>query len=409
MEKWHAAKPKSIVNGGPAPAAVKPAAAAKPAAAPVHDGLRRGARARVRARRARGRHHRRDELRHRPEHPPEGACPSATSTSASPSSTRSCSRAGLALQGAKPVAAIYSTFLQRAFDQIVHDVCLQRLNVVFAMDRAGLVGDDGPTHHGAFDIAYLRCLPNIVADGAARRGDARRTCCTPRCSTTTARSRCATRAARPRASRCPSKPRAIEIGTGEILREGERSRCSATAPACSKALEAADLLAEPRPRGHRRRRALRQAARRRAGAPSSPPSTTCSSRSRRACWRAASAPPCGRRLSDGGPDPAHPARRPARPLRDPRQAPALLHEEVGLHRRAHRRADRGGGARAARQLRRRLNFRRPMRAKASGRRRAGRPLCAAAYCVSYEGTAHRHRRAVLEGRRDGLLCGVADL
>ncbi|HEY4810318.1 MAG TPA: 1-deoxy-D-xylulose-5-phosphate synthase [Solirubrobacteraceae bacterium] len=69
---------------------------------------------------------------------------------------------GLALQGVKPVAAIYSTFLQRAYDQIVHDVCLQKLNVVFAMDRAGLVGDDGPTHHGAFDIAYLRCLPNMV-------------------------------------------------------------------------------------------------------------------------------------------------------------------------------------------------------------------------------------------------------
>jgi 1-deoxy-D-xylulose-5-phosphate synthase len=70
--------------------------------------------------------------------------------------------AGLALQGLKPVAAIYSTFLQRAYDQLVHDVCLQRLNVVLAMDRAGLVGDDGPTHHGMFDIAYLRCLPNIV-------------------------------------------------------------------------------------------------------------------------------------------------------------------------------------------------------------------------------------------------------
>jgi len=69
---------------------------------------------------------------------------------------------GLALEGIKPVAAIYSTFLQRAYDQIVHDVCLQKLNVVFAMDRAGLVGDDGPTHHGVFDISYLRCLPNIV-------------------------------------------------------------------------------------------------------------------------------------------------------------------------------------------------------------------------------------------------------
>jgi 1-deoxy-D-xylulose-5-phosphate synthase len=70
--------------------------------------------------------------------------------------------AGLALEGRKPVAAIYSTFLQRAYDQIVHDVCLQKLNVVFAMDRAGLVGDDGPTHHGVFDIAYMRSLPHMV-------------------------------------------------------------------------------------------------------------------------------------------------------------------------------------------------------------------------------------------------------
>jgi 1-deoxy-D-xylulose-5-phosphate synthase len=69
---------------------------------------------------------------------------------------------GLALQGAKPVCAIYSTFLQRAFDQIVHDVCLQELDVTFAMDRAGLVGDDGPTHHGAFDISYFRPIPNVV-------------------------------------------------------------------------------------------------------------------------------------------------------------------------------------------------------------------------------------------------------
>jgi 1-deoxy-D-xylulose-5-phosphate synthase len=70
--------------------------------------------------------------------------------------------AGLALQGCKPVVAVYSTFLQRAFDQIVHDICLQRLHVTFAMDRAGLVGEDGPTHHGVFDIVYLRGLPNIV-------------------------------------------------------------------------------------------------------------------------------------------------------------------------------------------------------------------------------------------------------
>ncbi|MDQ3088073.1 MAG: 1-deoxy-D-xylulose-5-phosphate synthase [Acidobacteriota bacterium] len=70
--------------------------------------------------------------------------------------------AGMACEGLKPVAAIYSTFLQRAFDQIIHDVCLQNLNVTFAMDRAGIVGADGPTHHGLLDIAYLRGYPNII-------------------------------------------------------------------------------------------------------------------------------------------------------------------------------------------------------------------------------------------------------
>jgi 1-deoxy-D-xylulose-5-phosphate synthase len=70
--------------------------------------------------------------------------------------------AGMATQGFKPVCAIYSTFLQRAFDPIVHDVCLQKLPVVFCMDRAGLSGDDGPTHHGLFDIGYLRDIPEIV-------------------------------------------------------------------------------------------------------------------------------------------------------------------------------------------------------------------------------------------------------
>ncbi|MFH1956873.1 MAG: 1-deoxy-D-xylulose-5-phosphate synthase [bacterium] len=70
--------------------------------------------------------------------------------------------AGLASQGLKPVVAIYSTFLQRSFDQIIHDVCLQNLPVVFAVDRAGLVGEDGPTHHGSFDISYLRIIPNMI-------------------------------------------------------------------------------------------------------------------------------------------------------------------------------------------------------------------------------------------------------
>ncbi|MEM9445928.1 MAG: 1-deoxy-D-xylulose-5-phosphate synthase [Verrucomicrobiota bacterium] len=70
--------------------------------------------------------------------------------------------AGMATKGYKPFCAIYSTFLQRAFDQIVHDVCLQNLPVVFCMDRGSLSGDDGPTHHGVFDISYMRCIPNIV-------------------------------------------------------------------------------------------------------------------------------------------------------------------------------------------------------------------------------------------------------
>ncbi len=70
--------------------------------------------------------------------------------------------AGLATQGCHPVVAIYSTFLQRAFDNIIHDVCLQRLPVTFAIDRAGVVGDDGPTHHGTFDLTYLRMIPNMI-------------------------------------------------------------------------------------------------------------------------------------------------------------------------------------------------------------------------------------------------------
>jgi 1-deoxy-D-xylulose-5-phosphate synthase len=75
--------------------------------------------------------------------------------------------AGLATEGFKPFAAIYSTFLQRGYDQVVHDVAIQSLPVRFAIDRAGLVGADGATHHGAFDVAYLGCLPNFVLMAAA--------------------------------------------------------------------------------------------------------------------------------------------------------------------------------------------------------------------------------------------------
>jgi 1-deoxy-D-xylulose-5-phosphate synthase len=151
--------------------------------------------------------------------------------------------AGLALQGAKPVAAIYSTFLQRAYDQIVHDVCLQKLNVVFAMDRAGLVGDDGPTHHGVFDIAYLRCLPNIVL--MAPRDEAMLV----NMLHTALRYDDGPVALRyPRGEAVgvglPEQPVEIPIGSGEILREGDRVALLGYGTGVEKALAAADILAE---------------------------------------------------------------------------------------------------------------------------------------------------------------------
>ncbi len=77
--------------------------------------------------------------------------------------------AGLATEGMKPVVAIYSTFLQRGYDQLIHDVALQELPVTFALDRAGLVGGDGATHQGSFDISFLRCIPNLVVMDAIGR------------------------------------------------------------------------------------------------------------------------------------------------------------------------------------------------------------------------------------------------
>jgi 1-deoxy-D-xylulose-5-phosphate synthase len=81
--------------------------------------------------------------------------------------------AGMACEGLKPVVAIYSTFLQRAYDQLIHDVALQNLAVLFAIDRAGLVGADGPTHAGSFDLSYLRCIPNMVVMAPADENEAR--------------------------------------------------------------------------------------------------------------------------------------------------------------------------------------------------------------------------------------------
>jgi 1-deoxy-D-xylulose-5-phosphate synthase len=151
--------------------------------------------------------------------------------------------AGLALQGAKPVAAIYSTFLQRAYDQIVHDVCLQKLNVVFAMDRAGLVGDDGPTHHGAFDISYQRCLPNLIL--MAPRDEAMLVHML-RTALLHDDGPVALRYPRGEAEGVPLPRRAkpIEIGRGEVLREGERVAFLGYGYGVSVALGAAGLLAE---------------------------------------------------------------------------------------------------------------------------------------------------------------------
>src|ERR687883_471024 len=160
MEKWHAAKAGSILNRAPAPKKVEPADA--PAAPPQYTTVFGNALVREARRDKRvvgitaamnsgtGLNILQKELPER--YYDVGIAEQHAVLFA----------AGLALEGVKPVVAIYSTFLQRGYDQIVHDVCLQKLNVVFAMDRAGLVGDDGPTHHGAFDISYLRCLPNMV-------------------------------------------------------------------------------------------------------------------------------------------------------------------------------------------------------------------------------------------------------
>ena len=81
--------------------------------------------------------------------------------------------AGMACDGLKPIVAIYSTFLQRAYDQLIHDVAIQNLSVVFAIDRAGIVGADGPTHTGAYDISFLRCIPNMVIMTPADENDCR--------------------------------------------------------------------------------------------------------------------------------------------------------------------------------------------------------------------------------------------
>jgi 1-deoxy-D-xylulose-5-phosphate synthase len=150
--------------------------------------------------------------------------------------------AGLATEGLKPFATMYSTFLQRAYDQVVHDVAIQRLPVRFAMDRAGLVGADGPTHAGAFDVAYLGCLPGFVIMAAADEADLVHMV--------------ATAAAiddRPSALRyprgegmgvpMPAEGKPLEIGKGRILREGTKVALFSFGARLAECLKAADELA----------------------------------------------------------------------------------------------------------------------------------------------------------------------
>ena len=150
--------------------------------------------------------------------------------------------AGMASKGLKPVVSIYSTFMQRAFDQIVHDICLQNLNVTLIADRAGIVGEDGKTHHGAFDITYLRCLPNAIV--AAPRDENQ----LQHLINTAYRydGPFAIRIARGTAVGVPMDPelKELPIGKGELVMDGDDVSIIALGKSCSAAVEAADQLAE---------------------------------------------------------------------------------------------------------------------------------------------------------------------
>ena len=150
--------------------------------------------------------------------------------------------AGLATEGFKPFAAIYSTFLQRAYDQVVHDIAIQRLPVRFALDRAGLVGADGPTHAGSFDLAYLGCLPGFVLMAAADEAELKHMVATAVAIDD-----------RPSAFRyprgeglgveMPDEGKPLEIGRGRILREGNTVALLSFGARLGECLKAADLLA----------------------------------------------------------------------------------------------------------------------------------------------------------------------
>ena len=151
--------------------------------------------------------------------------------------------AGLATQGIKPVVAVYSTFLQRAYDQVIHDVCIQNLPVTFVLDRAGLVGADGPTHHGVFDYAYLRSLPNMVAMAPKDEDELQHMVST---AVEYEDGPIAFRYPRGAGIGVPmqNESQALPIGKGEVLREGEDLLIVAIGNRVYPAVEAADVLAD---------------------------------------------------------------------------------------------------------------------------------------------------------------------
>jgi 1-deoxy-D-xylulose-5-phosphate synthase len=148
--------------------------------------------------------------------------------------------AGLAAEGFRPIVAVYSTFLQRSYDQLCHDVCLQNLPVVFAVDRAGVVGSDGPTHHGLFDVAFLRSLPRMVI--VAPKNASELTAMLD----WSAEQHAPVAIRYPRGSssgRCPEGADApIEMGRPEIIREGDDIAIVALGPMVNAAVDAAEEL-----------------------------------------------------------------------------------------------------------------------------------------------------------------------
>ncbi|MEB3144537.1 MAG: 1-deoxy-D-xylulose-5-phosphate synthase [Cylindrospermopsis raciborskii 1523720] len=152
--------------------------------------------------------------------------------------------AGLACEGMRPVAAIYSTFLQRAYDQIIHDVCIQNLPVFFCLDRAGIVGADGPTHQGMYDIAYLRCIPNMVLMAPKDEAELQRMVVTGVEYTT---GPIAMRFPRGNGYGVPLMEEGwepLEIGKGEILRQGDDLLIVGYGTMVNSGMQVAQILSE---------------------------------------------------------------------------------------------------------------------------------------------------------------------